>query len=70
VLLDRQTAVHLHGKGRKQRVMPLWKTTAAQLRAWLDGPAGGGRDGRRSAGCGGLEGCRVHCGGHRQRSGR
>ena len=36
VLLDRQTAVHLHGKGRKQRVIPLWKATAAQLRAWLD----------------------------------
>lgn len=36
VLLDRQTAVHLHGKGRKQRVIPLWKTTATQLRAWLD----------------------------------
>jgi integrase/recombinase XerD len=36
VLLDRQTAVHLHGKGRKQRVIPLWKSTAAQLRAWLD----------------------------------
>jgi integrase/recombinase XerD len=36
VLLDRQTAVHLHGKGRKQRVVPLWKTTAAELRTWLD----------------------------------
>ena len=36
VLLDRQTAVHLHGKGRKQRVIPLWKNTAAQLRGWLD----------------------------------
>jgi integrase/recombinase XerD len=35
VLLDRQTAVHLHGKGRKQRVIPLWKTTAAELRTWL-----------------------------------
>ena len=35
VLLDRQAAVHLHGKGRKQRVIPLWKTTAAQLRTWL-----------------------------------
>ncbi len=35
VLLDRQTAVHLHGKGRKERVLPLWKTTASQLRAWL-----------------------------------
>jgi site-specific recombinase XerD len=36
VLLDRQTAVHLHGKGRKQRVIPLWKNTATQLRSWLD----------------------------------
>jgi integrase/recombinase XerD len=36
VLLDRQAAVHLHGKGRKQRVIPLWKTTATQLRAWLN----------------------------------
>jgi integrase/recombinase XerD len=35
VLLDRSAAVHLHGKGRKQRVVPLWKTTAAQIRAWL-----------------------------------
>jgi integrase/recombinase XerD len=36
VLLDRQTAVHLHGKGRKQRVIPLWKNTTTELRAWLD----------------------------------
>jgi integrase/recombinase XerD len=36
VLLDRQTAVHLHGKGRKQRAIPLWKNTAAELRGWLD----------------------------------
>ena len=36
VLLDGQTAVHLHGKGRKQRVIPLWKNTAAELRGWLD----------------------------------
>lgn len=35
VLLDRQTAVLLHGKGRKQRVIPLWENTAAQLRGWL-----------------------------------
>ena len=35
VLLDRQTAVHLHGKGRKERVIPLWKNTATELRAWL-----------------------------------
>lgn len=35
VLLDRAAAVHLHGKGRKERVVPLWKSTAAQVRAWL-----------------------------------
>jgi site-specific recombinase XerD len=35
VLLDRNTAVHLHGKGRKQRVIPLWKSTATELRGWL-----------------------------------
>lgn len=35
VLLDRQTAVHLHGKGRKERVIPLWKSTASQLRGWM-----------------------------------
>jgi integrase/recombinase XerD len=35
VLLDRDTAVHLHGKGRKQRVIPLWKNTATELRGWL-----------------------------------
>jgi len=35
VLLVRNTAVHLHGKGRKQRVIPLWKTTATELRGWL-----------------------------------
>jgi integrase/recombinase XerD len=35
VLLDRASALHLHGKGRKERVIPLWKSTAAQLRTWL-----------------------------------
>ena len=35
VLLDRQLAVHLHGKGRRERVIPLWKSTAHQLRTWL-----------------------------------
>lgn len=35
ILTDRHTAVHLHGKGRKQRVIPLWKSTATQLREWL-----------------------------------
>jgi len=36
VLLDRAHAVHLHGKGRKERVIPLWKSTAAQMRAWFE----------------------------------
>jgi site-specific recombinase XerD len=35
VLLDRASALHLHGKGRKERVIPLWKSTAAHLRKWL-----------------------------------
>jgi integrase/recombinase XerD len=35
VLLDRQTAVLLHGKGRKERAIPLWNSTASELRGWL-----------------------------------
>jgi integrase/recombinase XerD len=35
VLLDRQTAVQQDGKGRKHRVIPLWKNTATELRSWL-----------------------------------
>ena len=31
VLLERASSVLLHGKGRKERVVPLWKSTAAQL---------------------------------------
>ena len=27
--------VHLHGKGRKERSVPLWPTTARTLRAWI-----------------------------------
>lgn len=34
ILLDRASALHLHGKGRKERVVPIWTSTAAQLRAW------------------------------------
>jgi site-specific recombinase XerD len=33
--LSQRTAVHLHGKGRKDRAVPLWKRTAAHLRDWL-----------------------------------
>lgn len=35
VLADRGFAVRLRGKGRKQRVIPLWKSTAALMRDWL-----------------------------------
>lgn len=35
ILLDRACALQLRGKGRKERVVPLWKRTAAQLRAWF-----------------------------------
>ena len=35
VVLDRAACVHLHGKGRKQRSVPLWKTTVQEIRAWL-----------------------------------
>ena len=35
MLLDRASSLLLHGKGRKERVVPLWKSTAAQLRRWL-----------------------------------
>jgi site-specific recombinase XerD len=35
VVLDGAPCLHLHGKGRKQRAVPLWKTTAQEIRAWL-----------------------------------
>jgi integrase/recombinase XerD len=34
LVLDGAPCVHLHGKGRKQRTVPLWRATAALLRAW------------------------------------
>jgi integrase/recombinase XerD len=33
--LGTNAAVLIHGKGRKQRAVPLWGSTAAQLRLWL-----------------------------------
>jgi integrase/recombinase XerD len=36
VELTAAPSVRLHGKGRKERTVPLWKTTATSLRAWLD----------------------------------
>ena len=35
VLDEGATCVHLHGKGRKQRSVPLWRSTIKSIRAWL-----------------------------------
>jgi site-specific recombinase XerD len=35
VVLEASACVHLHGKGRKDRSVPLWRTTTTQLRHWL-----------------------------------
>lgn len=35
VVLDGAACVHLQGKGRKQRAVPLWRSTLKQIRAWL-----------------------------------
>ncbi|HUX30221.1 MAG: tyrosine-type recombinase/integrase [Pigmentiphaga sp.] len=35
VILDGGACVHLHGKGRKQRSIPLWHTTISEIRSWL-----------------------------------
>ncbi len=35
VVLEASPCVHLHGKGRKQRAVPLWKSTVQEIRTWL-----------------------------------
>jgi integrase/recombinase XerD len=35
VILEGSPMVRLHGKGRKDRTVPLWPATAAQIRRWL-----------------------------------
>lgn len=35
LLVDRQASLLLHGKGRKERVVPLWPSTAKMIRQWL-----------------------------------
>ncbi len=35
VVMDGSACVHLHGKGRKQRSTPLWKSTVKEIRGWL-----------------------------------
>jgi integrase/recombinase XerD len=34
-IAPRSASIRVHGKGRRERALPLWKTTAAALRAWL-----------------------------------
>jgi integrase/recombinase XerD len=33
-ILDTSPTIHILGKGRKQRTVPLWRSTVTQLRAW------------------------------------
>lgn len=35
VVLDGAACIHLRGKGRKQRSVPLWKSTVLDIKAWL-----------------------------------
>jgi len=35
ICLDSAPSMTLHGKGRKERVVPLWKSTACLLRRWI-----------------------------------
>jgi integrase/recombinase XerD len=35
VVLGRSSSVRIHGKGRKERMVPLWRSTARQIRQWL-----------------------------------
>jgi len=30
-----QAALHIHGKGRRERILPLWKETTRALKAWV-----------------------------------
>ena len=54
VLLGPSNSIRLHGKGRKQRTLPLWQSTAQAVREWLqlnpqlraDAPLLPTRDGR------------------------
>ncbi len=41
VFLHRAPSIRVHGRGRKERSLPLWKETTTDLRAWLaiSGPA-------------------------------
>ena len=33
--IEKTMVIHIHGKGRKERAVPLWKNTSALIRKWL-----------------------------------
>jgi integrase/recombinase XerD len=35
VAVEGSASIRIHGKGRKERLVPLWRTTAQQIRRWL-----------------------------------
>jgi site-specific recombinase XerD len=41
VALDHAASIRLHGKGRKDRAVPLWKSTVKRLQEWLPRVQGG-----------------------------
>jgi len=41
VALAQSPRIHLHGKGRKERAVPLWKSTRKRLKEWLPHVPGG-----------------------------
>ena len=44
VVIDGTTAAHLRGKGRKERSVPLWRSTASLIRGWKRRLEGAGDD--------------------------
>ncbi len=44
VVIDDTMAAHLHGKGRKERSVPLWRSTASLVRGWKHRLEGAGDD--------------------------
>lgn len=36
VSLGQSSHIRIHGKGRKERIVPLWKNTALQLKGWIN----------------------------------
>jgi site-specific recombinase XerD len=44
VVIDGTMAAHLHGKGRKERSVPLWRSTASLIRSWKRRLEGAGDD--------------------------